>query len=102
MAAKGIGDEGMEEGGERRGRGRTREHGNADICQEIDNSNKLVAKHSNRLPNGTIAHSTPGCEPNTAYPRRNGCTYVRGNDTSTTDTMRVLLVRVAILSAPAN
>lgn len=33
--------------------------GNADICQEIDNSNKLIAKHSNRLPNGTIAHSNP-------------------------------------------
>jgi len=33
--------------------------GNVDICQEIDNSNKLVAKHSNRLPNGTIVHSNP-------------------------------------------
>lgn len=33
--------------------------GNADICQEIDNSNKLVAKHSNRLPNGTSVHSNP-------------------------------------------
>jgi len=61
-------------GGGRGGRGGRGERerglrGNADICQEIDNSNKLVAKHSNRLPNGTIAHSNPrSSEPNTAYP----------------------------------
>lgn len=35
------------------------EHGNADICQEIDNSNKLVAKRSNSLPNGTILPLLP-------------------------------------------
>lgn len=35
------------------------ECGNADICQEIDNSNKLVAKRSNSLPNGTILPLLP-------------------------------------------
>lgn len=35
------------------------EYGNADICQEIDNSNKLVAKRSNSLPNGTILPLLP-------------------------------------------
>lgn len=55
--------------------------GNADICQEIDNSNKLVAKHSNRLPNGTIVHSNPRLRTkHRISPRCNGCTCVRGCD----------------------
>lgn len=65
--------------------------GNADICQEIDNSNKLVAKHSNRLPNGTSVHSTPRLRtkhrifplPPPSSPARAGataCTRVRGSD----------------------
>lgn len=41
-------------------RGRDIEHGDADICQEIGNSNKLVAKRSNSLPNGTVS---PGGKP---------------------------------------
>jgi len=55
--------------------------GNADICQEIDNSNKLVAKHSNRLPNGTIVHSNPRLRTkHRISPRCNGCTCVCGCD----------------------
>lgn len=49
-------------GGVRKKRkGRVREIWNmsADICQEIDNSNKLVAKRSNSLPNGTILPLLP-------------------------------------------
>lgn len=40
------------------------EYGNADICQEIDNSNKLVAKRSNSLPKRDDFTSSPGGKPN--------------------------------------
>lgn len=76
-------------------RERTWVRGNADICQEIDNSNKLVAKHSNRLPNGTIAHSNPPAASQTPHipSMQRLYTYVRESDASSTDTMRILLVR---------
>lgn len=83
--------------GMRREEGRkTWVRGNTDICQEIDNSNKLVAKHSNRLPNGTIAHSNPRlwAKHRISLPRQNDCTYVRGSDASTTDTIHILLVHL--------
>lgn len=42
-------------------------YGNADICQEIDNSNKLVAKRSNSLPNGTILPLLPAANRTSTY-----------------------------------
>lgn len=67
--------------GEERQRENMWVRGNADICQEIDNSNKLVAKHSNRLPNGTIVHSNPRLRiKHRISPRCNGCTRFRGSD----------------------
>lgn len=82
-------------------RGRIWVRGNADICQEIDNSNKLVAKHSNRLPNGTIVHSNPRLRTkHRISPRCNGCTCVRESDASTSDTMHIACSLV--FSAPAN
>lgn len=57
------------------------EYGNADICQEIDNSNKLVAKRSNSLPNGTILPLLPAANRKRSTVRplfSTPCWHVRG------------------------
>lgn len=56
--------------------------------QNIQTGCQTVRLHT---PTHGAASQTPHIPP--PPPRCNGCTYVRGSDASTTDTMRILLVR---------